>query len=48
MDIELSQCLNAADDHGEALAFHRDFLGREVRDDVAFEGMPRFAQPRGR
>ncbi|MCB5911398.1 VOC family protein [Streptomyces pinistramenti] len=39
MDIRLSQCFIAVDDHDEALAFYRDALGLEVRNDVAFEGM---------
>ncbi|NAZ88191.1 VOC family protein [Kineococcus indalonis] len=39
MDIELSQCFIAVDDHEAALAFYRDALGLEVRNDVAFEGM---------
>ncbi|WP_031042020.1 VOC family protein [Streptomyces sp. NRRL F-5650] len=41
MDISLAQCFIAVDDHDEALAFYRDVLGLEVRDDVAFEGMRR-------
>ncbi|NUT33504.1 MAG: VOC family protein [Hamadaea sp.] len=39
MDIKLSQCFIAVDDHDKALAFYRDALGFEVRTDVAFEGM---------
>ena len=39
MDINLSQCFIAVDDHDKALAFYRDVLGMEVRDDVGFEGM---------
>ncbi|WP_399891815.1 VOC family protein [Streptomyces sp. BBFR51] len=39
MDIKLSQCFIAVDDHDKALAFYRDVLGMDVRDDVAFEGM---------
>jgi catechol 2,3-dioxygenase-like lactoylglutathione lyase family enzyme len=39
MDITLSQCFIAVDDHDEALAFYRDALGLEVRNDVGFEGM---------
>jgi predicted enzyme related to lactoylglutathione lyase len=39
MDIELSQCFIAVDDHDKALAFYRDVLGLEVRNDVAYEGM---------
>ncbi|GAB3657458.1 VOC family protein [Glycomyces tarimensis] len=39
MDIKLSDCFIAVDDHDKALAFYRDVLGLEVRNDVAFEGM---------
>ncbi|MFE2879111.1 VOC family protein [Streptomyces roseus] len=39
MEIKLSQCFIAVDDHDKALAFYRDALGLEVRNDVAFEGM---------
>ena len=39
MDITLSQTFIAVDDHDKALAFYRDALGLEVRNDVAFEGM---------
>jgi catechol 2,3-dioxygenase-like lactoylglutathione lyase family enzyme len=39
MDITLSQCFIAVDDHDKALGFYRDALGLEVRNDVAFEGM---------
>ncbi|MGZ9932355.1 VOC family protein [Streptomyces sp. NC-S4] len=39
MDIKLSQCFIAVDDHDKALAFYRDILGLEVRNDVGFEGM---------
>ncbi|MFI6148146.1 VOC family protein [Streptomyces sp. NPDC051109] len=39
MEIKLSQCFIAVDDHDRALAFYRDALGLEVRNDVAFEGM---------
>jgi len=39
MDITLSQCFIAVDDHDKALAFYRDVLGMEVRNDVGFEGM---------
>ncbi|MGW5423179.1 VOC family protein [Streptomyces sp. NPDC003943] len=37
--INLSQCFIAVDDHDKALAFYRDALGLEVRNDVSFEGM---------
>ncbi|HEU4425911.1 MAG TPA: VOC family protein [Pilimelia sp.] len=39
MDIKLSQCFIPVDDHDKALAFYRDVLGLEVRNDVGFEGM---------
>ncbi|MFJ9621666.1 VOC family protein [Streptomyces sp. NPDC101181] len=39
MDIKLSQCFIAVDDHDKALAFYRDALGMEVRNDVGFENM---------
>ncbi|MET3986265.1 VOC family protein [Streptomyces sp. PvR034] len=39
MTIKLSQCFIAVDDHDKALAFYRDTLGLEVRNDVGFEGM---------
>jgi predicted enzyme related to lactoylglutathione lyase len=39
MDIKLSTCFIAVDDHDKALAFYRDVLGFEVRSDVGFEGM---------
>ncbi|WP_217145034.1 VOC family protein [Streptomyces sp. AC627_RSS907] len=39
MDIRLSQCFIAVDDHDTALAFYRDVLGLEVRGDVRFDGM---------
>ena len=39
MDITLANCFIAVDDHDKALAFYRDILGLEVRNDVGFEGM---------
>ncbi|MFS8198727.1 VOC family protein [Streptomyces sp. CWNU-52B] len=39
MDLKISQCFIAVDDHDRALAFYRDVLGLEVRNDVGFEGM---------
>ena len=39
MDIKLSTCFISVDDHDKALAFYRDVLGLEVRNDVGFEGM---------
>ncbi|MGW0881050.1 VOC family protein [Streptomyces sp. NPDC002671] len=37
--VKLAQCFIAVDDHDKALAFYRDVLGLEVRNDVGFEGM---------
>jgi predicted enzyme related to lactoylglutathione lyase len=39
MDIKIAQCFITVDDHDKALAFYRDALGLEVRNDVGFEGM---------
>jgi predicted enzyme related to lactoylglutathione lyase len=39
MDIRVSQCFIAVDDHDKALGFYRDTLGLEVRNDVSYEGM---------
>ncbi|MFS4093319.1 VOC family protein [Streptomyces sp. AF1A] len=39
MDVKLATCFIAVDDHDKALAFYRDVLGLEVRNDVGFEGM---------
>src|SRR6202022_4233211 len=39
MELKVSHCFIAVDDHDEALAFYRDVLGFEVRNDVRFEGM---------
>ena len=39
MDIKVSTCFIPVDDHDKALAFYRDVLGLEVRNDVGFEGM---------
>jgi len=39
MDLKLSHTFIAVDDHDRALAFYRDVLGFEVRNDVSFEGM---------
>jgi predicted enzyme related to lactoylglutathione lyase len=39
MEITVSHCFIAVDDHDKALAFYRDVLGFEVRNDVGFEGM---------
>jgi predicted enzyme related to lactoylglutathione lyase len=39
MEINISHCFIAVDDHDKALAFYRDVLGFEVRNDVEYEGM---------
>ena len=39
MELKLSTCFIAVHDHDEALAFYRDALGLEVRNDVKYEGM---------
>lgn len=39
MELKLRNCFIAVHDHDEALAFYRDLLGLEVRDDVRYEGM---------
>jgi predicted enzyme related to lactoylglutathione lyase len=39
MDVKLNYCFLAVDDHDKALAFYRDAVGLEVRNDVGFEGM---------
>ena len=39
MDIKLSQCFIAVDDHDKALGFYKDILGLEVRNDVGSGGM---------
>ena len=38
-NLKLQNCFIAVHDHDEALAFYRDVLGLEVRNDVRFEGM---------
>ncbi|MBO2446485.1 VOC family protein [Actinomadura barringtoniae] len=38
MDLRVSHCFIAVHDHEQALAFYRDALGLEVRNDVGFEG----------
>jgi catechol 2,3-dioxygenase-like lactoylglutathione lyase family enzyme len=38
IDVKLSQCFIAVDDHDKALAFYRDVLGLEVRNDVGSRG----------
>lgn len=39
MDLTLSQCFIAVDDHDAAVAFYGDVLGLDVRKDVTFEGL---------
>ena len=39
MRLTLANCFIAVHDHDEALAFYRDVLGLEVRNDVKYEGM---------
>ncbi len=39
MSIILTNCFIAVHDHDQALAFYRDALGLEVRNDVKYEGM---------
>ncbi|MFJ2811927.1 VOC family protein [Streptomyces sp. NPDC091279] len=39
MDLRLRTCFLAVDDHDKAIAFYRDVLGMEIRNDVGFEGM---------
>src|SRR6202165_888933 len=39
MQLKVSHCFITVHDHDEALAFYRDVLGLEVRNDVKDEGM---------
>jgi catechol 2,3-dioxygenase-like lactoylglutathione lyase family enzyme len=39
MDVKLHHCFLIVDDHDKALAFYRDALGFEVRNDVRYGGM---------
>ena len=39
MNLKLNTCFIAVHDHEAALAFYRDLLGLEVRNDVNYEGM---------
>ncbi|MDQ3938503.1 MAG: VOC family protein [Chloroflexota bacterium] len=39
MDVKLDSCFLLVDDHDKAIAFYRDALGFEVRNDVAAKGM---------
>ena len=39
MDVKLLNCFLSVDDHDKAIAFYRDALGFEVRNDVRAYGM---------
>lgn len=39
MDVRIQDCFLAVDDHDAAIAFYRDALGFEVRNDVSAYGM---------
>jgi predicted enzyme related to lactoylglutathione lyase len=39
MDVKLQNCFLSVDDHDKAIAFYRDVLGFEVRNDVSAYGM---------
>src|SRR5687767_4469976 len=39
MDVKLQDCFLSVDDHDKAIAFYRDALGFEVRNDVSAYGM---------
>ena len=39
MDVKLDACFLSVDDHDKAIAFYRDALGFEVRNDVSAYGM---------
>ena len=39
MDLKLDACFISVDDHEKAIAFYRDALGFEVRNDVSAYGM---------
>jgi len=39
MDVRMHQCFLSVDDHDKAIAFYRDALGFEVRNDVGAKGM---------
>lgn len=39
MDVRLQDCFLLVDDHDKAIAFYRDALGFEVRNDVSAYGM---------
>ena len=39
MDVQLDACFLSVDDHDKAIAFYRDAMGFEVRNDVRAYGM---------
>ena len=39
MDLKVHHCFISVDDHEKALAFYRDTLGFQVRNDVSYGGM---------
>ena len=39
MNVQLANCFLSVDDHEKAIAFYRDALGFEVRNDVQAYGM---------
>jgi catechol 2,3-dioxygenase-like lactoylglutathione lyase family enzyme len=39
MDVKVHHCFLIVDDHEKALAFYRDTLGFQVRNDVSYAGM---------
>ncbi len=39
MDVQLQNCFLSVDDHEKAIAFYRDALGWEIRNDVKAYGM---------
>jgi len=39
MDVKIQDCFLAVDDHDKAIAFYRDAMGFEVRNDVSAYGM---------
>ena len=39
MDVKVHHCFLIVDDHDKALAFYRDTLGFQVRNDVSYAGM---------
>ena len=39
MDVRIQDCFLSVDDHDKAIAFYRDALGFEIRNDVSAYGM---------